>query len=60
LEPFSEFFVSTATAGQYLAAGWVLRIRFPISAVSDFGRGCGGRQLKCSGRGAGVARGEKI
>jgi hypothetical protein len=31
LEPISEFFVSTATAGQYLAAGWVLRIRFSIS-----------------------------
>jgi hypothetical protein len=34
LEPFSEFFVSTATAGQYLAAGWVLRIRFSISVVA--------------------------
>jgi hypothetical protein len=31
LEPISEFFVSTATAGQYLAAGWVLRIRFSVS-----------------------------
>jgi hypothetical protein len=31
LEPISEFFVSTATAGHYLAAGWVLRIRFSIS-----------------------------
>ncbi|MGA9582271.1 MAG: NepR family anti-sigma factor [Allosphingosinicella sp.] len=30
VEPISEFFVSTATAGQYLAAGWVLRIRFSI------------------------------
>jgi hypothetical protein len=37
LEPFNEFFVSTATAGQYLAAGRVLRIRFSISveAVAD-------------------------
>jgi hypothetical protein len=34
LEPISEFFVSTATAGQYLAAGWVLRIRFSISVVA--------------------------
>ncbi|HEX8468145.1 MAG TPA: hypothetical protein VF620_10115, partial [Allosphingosinicella sp.] len=40
LEPISEFFVSTATAGHYLAAGWVLRIRF-----FDFGRDSDGRQL---------------
>jgi hypothetical protein len=26
VEPISEFFVSTATAGQYLAAGQVLRM----------------------------------
>jgi hypothetical protein len=38
LEPISEFFVSTATAGHYLAAGWVLRIRFSISIGDRAGR----------------------
>ena len=47
LEPFSEFFVSTATAGQYLAAGWVLRISF------DFDRGPWRTPVASSGRGAG-------
>jgi hypothetical protein len=52
LEPISEFFVSTATAGHYLAAGWVLRIRFSISIG-----GRHGRQLKNAAGAAPASRG---